>query len=136
MIKWVVIAVPPRSTSQSGTFLPPPNFPLHLSCSSSIITPGATMYECAICCDEFYHQDDCDEHMDAHNHWAKCDTCPRVFRTMRAAEQHMESLGHFKNYCKSCDRRFKNENNLRMVRASRKPSLTNNEPQSKPFSST
>ncbi|KAL4925195.1 uncharacterized protein BDV17DRAFT_294748 [Aspergillus undulatus] len=55
--------------------------------------------------------------MNATNHWARkvpCETCHLLFKSESAAEQHMKATGHYKKYCKSCDRKFDNENNLRM----------------------
>lgn len=56
--------------------------------------------------------------MNALSHWAPrfpCDTCSSKFATESAAEAHMQVQGHYQNYCKSCDRRFQNANNLQMV---------------------
>ncbi|KAE8374513.1 putative zinc finger protein [Aspergillus bertholletiae] len=44
----------------------------------------------------------------------ECETCCREFCSWHAANQHMKSKGHFKNYCQACGRRFQSENNLRM----------------------
>lgn len=103
------------------------------------------MFECASCYDEYYYQEDCDEHMDDYGHWAECQTCDRRFRTHRAVEQHMNATNHwpryecetctseftsvaardqhmraemhFERYCPDCDRHFMNRNNLHMVRS-------------------
>lgn len=53
--------------------------------------------------------------MDDSEHWVECETCPKMFRTERAADQHMMATGHYRNYCRMCDRRFGNENSLKMV---------------------
>lgn len=45
----------------------------------------------------------------------ECDTCMRTFNSMRAAEQHMNALGHWQHYCAPCQRRLDNGNSLRMV---------------------
>ncbi|KAA8894569.1 hypothetical protein FN846DRAFT_402905 [Sphaerosporella brunnea] len=74
-------------------------------------------YECETCTRTFASDRACDQHMDALDHWApkfECDTCTAKFKTQRAANQHMEARGHWSNYCADCDRRFENENNLRM----------------------
>ena len=46
---------------------------------------------------------------------SECDTCTRTFSSLRAAEQHMNALGHWEHYCAQCKRSFDNGNNLRMV---------------------
>lgn len=77
------------------------------------------MFECVTCAVSYNSRDDCDAHVDSSNHWApriECEMCNDTFRTQSAADQHMSAYGHYRNYCGPCDRRFKNENNLRSVR--------------------
>ncbi|KAL4902306.1 hypothetical protein BDW74DRAFT_186870 [Aspergillus multicolor] len=100
------------------------------------------MYECEYCNDTFSLRDDLDDHLDDYDHWVERETCNRDFRSHQACDQHMDAtehwapswpcetcdatsysqsamvqhmnaLGHYRNYCKACDRHFQNENNLR-----------------------
>ncbi|KAL4877130.1 hypothetical protein BJY04DRAFT_210203 [Aspergillus karnatakaensis] len=74
-------------------------------------------YGCQTCSKAFYTQHAANQHMTDVGHWAPtvpCETCDAMFFSQTSANQHMEALGHYKNYCKSCDRFFQNENNLRM----------------------
>ncbi|KAF9892329.1 hypothetical protein FE257_002106 [Aspergillus nanangensis] len=74
-------------------------------------------HECESCYRVFLTQRACNQHMNATDHWAPrydCDTCSSTFTSQNAANQHMQDRGHWKNYCAECDRRFQNENNLRM----------------------
>ncbi|KAJ5369783.1 uncharacterized protein N7496_005875 [Penicillium cataractarum] len=106
------------------------------------------MYECDYCDCKFYYEDEFEDHLDDYWHWAPCETCDKVFRSIRASHQHMDALSHWKpripcdtcdklfftraaanqhmydmdhywNYCVDCDRYFLNENNLRMHRNSK-----------------
>ncbi|KAG5922929.1 hypothetical protein E4U42_005134 [Claviceps africana] len=76
------------------------------------------MYECDTCYREFAtHQAVC-QHMNALDHWAPvypCETCDYEFRFEEDARDHMETYGHYRHYCKSCDRHFMNENCLRQA---------------------
>ncbi|CAI7677481.1 unnamed protein product [Penicillium manginii] len=100
------------------------------------------MFECATCGQKFYDSDECGDHMDTYDHWAKCktcemefsaqrladthmkifnhwptyecETCPMEFDTNAARDKHMRELDHFDRYCPDCDRYFMNNNNLRM----------------------
>lgn len=78
----------------------------------------APRYECETCTREFMSQSAANQHMNAVGHWAPkvpCESCSKKFHTQQAADQHMKAWEHFKNYCRTCDRRFMNENNLRAV---------------------
>ncbi|KAL5000779.1 hypothetical protein BDV10DRAFT_161374 [Aspergillus recurvatus] len=77
----------------------------------------APRYECETCTRVFRSPNAAHQHMNSTGHWAPkwpCETCTKKFHTQAAAEQHMKSLGHYQFYCKTCDRQFQNENNLRM----------------------
>lgn len=105
---------------------------------------SANMFECPTCDEEFYDTYDRNEHVSDYDHWIECATCPKSFPSTKARFQHMQALGHFvkliecetcdqefsnqhaanqhmnakghwKNFCRSCDRRFQNENNYRAV---------------------
>ncbi|KAL8751995.1 MAG: hypothetical protein Q9184_005879, partial [Pyrenodesmia sp. 2 TL-2023] len=57
-----------------------------------------------------------EQHMDALDHWDtpyECDTCNASFRTQTGCNNHMESRGHWANYCSPCQRQFDNANNLK-----------------------
>ncbi|KAJ5618716.1 hypothetical protein N7528_006827 [Penicillium herquei] len=72
--------------------------------------------ECETCDKVFLDQHGCNQHMASTNHWAPkfpCETCSGVFASNHALQNHMAAKRHWKNYCKSCDRQFQNENNLR-----------------------
>ncbi|PYI00556.1 hypothetical protein BO78DRAFT_329737 [Aspergillus sclerotiicarbonarius CBS 121057] len=72
---------------------------------------------CETCERKFHTQHSADQHMDALGHWAPtwpCETCDQMFFSERAAERHMQDMNHYRHYCRDCDRRFQNENNLRM----------------------
>ncbi|KAL4862887.1 hypothetical protein BDV12DRAFT_178208 [Aspergillus spectabilis] len=89
------------------------------SCNQHMDNVGhwASKYECEMCTKTFYTQNAANQHMNAMGHWAPtfaCDSCNSMFHTQSAADQHMKASGHYRNYCKSCDRHFQNENNLRM----------------------
>ncbi|EYE90133.1 C2H2-type zinc finger protein [Aspergillus ruber CBS 135680] len=76
----------------------------------------APRYECESCDREFMSRNSANRHMNAVGHWAPkvpCESCSAKFHTQQAADQHMKARNHFKNYCRTCDRRFINENNLR-----------------------
>jgi transcription elongation factor Elf1 len=52
-------------------------------------------------------------------HWAPkfpCGKCGKRFHTQGAVDQHMTQLGHYTFYCKDCEKRFEDENSLKMVR--------------------
>ncbi|KAL2853168.1 hypothetical protein BJX68DRAFT_265391 [Aspergillus pseudodeflectus] len=71
---------------------------------------------CEICKRLFGTWSACEEHINDLGHWPPtvlCETCDEKFHTQPLAEQHMRTLGHYGNYCRSCDRFFDNENNLR-----------------------
>ncbi|KAJ5731802.1 uncharacterized protein N7483_006310 [Penicillium malachiteum] len=74
--------------------------------------------ECETCDQLFLNHHGCNQHMDSKNHWAPqfpCETCNCIFSSNKALQAHMSAKRHWKNYCKSCDRQFQNENNLRAV---------------------
>ncbi|KAJ5794296.1 transcriptional regulator family: C2H2 zinc finger [Penicillium paradoxum] len=76
----------------------------------------APTFDCETCSREFESQSAANQHMNSKGHWlptVPCETCTMKFQTQHSADNHMESLGHYKNYCRECDRRFKNENCLR-----------------------
>jgi len=78
----------------------------------------AVRYECETCTKTFLSQHAANQHMDRLRHRipsVPCETCSRLFVDQPAADQHMKALGHYRDYCKDCDRRFLNENCLRMV---------------------
>ncbi|KAJ6190307.1 Zinc finger C2H2 [Penicillium mononematosum] len=73
--------------------------------------------ECETCTSTFHSQHAANQHMNAKNHWlptVPCETCPTKFHTQQAVENHMRAKGHYKNYCQQCNRRFMNENCLRL----------------------
>lgn len=77
----------------------------------------APRFECETCTREFLSQNAANQHMNALQHWTPkipCETCGKMFHTQGAANQHMKDQAHYKNYCKSCDRQFQDENSLRM----------------------
>ncbi|KAL4912029.1 hypothetical protein BDW62DRAFT_195537 [Aspergillus aurantiobrunneus] len=77
----------------------------------------APRFECETCTKTFSSQNAAIQHMNATGHWAPkipCETCNHKFYTQSAANQHVKALGHYQHYCKSCDRQFPNDNNLRM----------------------
>lgn len=66
----------------------------------------------------FLSQNAANQHMDSTGHWKpriECDTCSQKFYTQQDVDQHMKAKGHYRNYCKDCDRHFMNENNLLCV---------------------
>ncbi|KAG6008282.1 hypothetical protein E4U21_004744 [Claviceps maximensis] len=72
--------------------------------------------ECETCYRDFPNRHAAVQHMNALDHWAPkfpCDTCDLEFFSEDAADSHMGDYGHWRHYCKACDRRFMNENNLR-----------------------
>jgi hypothetical protein len=140
----------PISDLQGGSY--PTSAPL-TSCVQLILLQhfgfrGAqlTMWECDSCYDRFYHEWQCDEHMDEERHHAcSASYCNKQFGSQRAAEQHMNTLGHWavqyhchscayafpsisardthhdeaghwEHYCSSCKRAFGDANQLKMVR--------------------
>lgn len=73
---------------------------------------------CETCSKMFRTQGAANQHMNDLGHWApsiECETCTAKFPTQEKANQHMKALGHYENYCRDCDIKFQNENNLRMV---------------------
>ncbi|KAL2862243.1 C2H2-type zinc finger protein [Aspergillus lucknowensis] len=77
----------------------------------------APRYECETCTKTFCSSNAANQHMNSVGHWAPkipCETCNSKFHTQSAADQHMKAKAHYRNYCKSCDRRFQNANNLQM----------------------
>jgi hypothetical protein len=99
----------------------PRTFRTQRACNQHMNNAGhwALRYECETCTKSFRSLNAAHQHMDSKGHWARrwpCETCKNTFYTEEAAEQHMQSLGHYRYYCKTCDRRFQNENNLQMVR--------------------
>ncbi|KAL3429118.1 hypothetical protein BDV09DRAFT_50967 [Aspergillus tetrazonus] len=97
----------------------PRTFRTQRSCNQHMDNAGhwAPRYECETCTKSFRSLNAAHQHMDSKGHWAPrwpCETCNNTFYTEEAAEQHMQSLGHYRYYCKKCDRRFQNENNLQM----------------------
>ncbi|OJJ03184.1 hypothetical protein ASPVEDRAFT_133608 [Aspergillus versicolor CBS 583.65] len=97
----------------------PATFRTQRACNQHMNARGhwAPRYECETCTSSFRLQSAATKHMNAMKHWApkvSCETCNNKFQTQSAADQHMKALSHYRNYCKSCDRRFDNENNLRM----------------------
>lgn len=98
----------------------PATFRSQRACNQHMNARGhwAPRYDCETCTRTFRLQGAATQHMNAMRHWAPkvpCETCSNKFHTQSAADQHMKALSHYRNYCKSCDRRFDNENNLRMV---------------------
>lgn len=76
---------------------------------------------CESCHRMFYNQGQAAQHMNALGHWAPkipCETCSLKFHTVAGAENHMQAQKHYKGYCADCGVRFRNENNLKMVRVS------------------
>ncbi|KAG5933888.1 hypothetical protein E4U53_000831 [Claviceps sorghi] len=76
------------------------------------------MWECETCYREFSTRHASIQHMNALDHWEyavtyPCETCNARFRSDDDADRHMERHGHYRNYCKPCDRHFMNENCLR-----------------------
>lgn len=74
--------------------------------------------ECEMCTRQFRSHRAASQHMNALDHWrprVPCETCSRTFASDSAANSHMRALGHYRNYCQPYDRRFNNENSLRMV---------------------
>lgn len=75
----------------------------------------APTFECETCTREFRSQNAANQHMNAVGHWRPripCETCNEKFHSEEDADTHMQRLGHWRNYCKACDRRFLNDNNL------------------------
>ncbi|KAG0155495.1 hypothetical protein PDIDSM_1072 [Penicillium digitatum] len=66
------------------------------------------MFECSTCDEEFWWQEDCDEHMDDYGHWIECETCNRTFRTKTACNQHMNAVDHWAPTfeCETCTSTF------------------------------
>jgi hypothetical protein len=74
--------------------------------------------ECDVCTWSFSNDTDKEEHQDALDHWRRdyeCEVCDRAFRTQEAANNHMHALKHYRHYCRECDRRFRNNNDVKMV---------------------
>ncbi|RAL04020.1 uncharacterized protein BO80DRAFT_486265 [Aspergillus ibericus CBS 121593] len=72
---------------------------------------------CDTCDRKFHTQRSADQHMDALGHWVPpwpCETCNLMFFSESTAEKHMREKNHYRYYCRPCDRRFQNENNLKM----------------------
>lgn len=95
-------------------------------------------YECYTCDSYFGSKRAMEQHMDAKDHWGQsssveevwieCDYCDDQFATDAQLAQH-EADAH--NRCKSCNRRFLNHNNLKMVRFSTSLFLLNQANQSR-----
>ncbi|KAL5342499.1 hypothetical protein BJX70DRAFT_410019 [Aspergillus crustosus] len=97
----------------------PRSFYTHQSCNQHMNTLDhwAPRYDCETCTKVFLTQNAANQHMNVIGHWAptfSCETCASMFHTEAAADQHMSAFRHYRNYCRDCDRRFQNENNLRM----------------------
>ena len=74
--------------------------------------------ECEMCSRTFKSKLACNEHMTTMNHWKPrfaCQACNLGFHSQQAADKHIDDAGHWKHYCSGCDRRFKNEHNMRTV---------------------
>lgn len=76
-------------------------------------------WECETCYDQFYSEEDVDDHMDEEGHWGpkfECEACDARFYTHNSARKHMDASNHWRIYwCDECSRGFQNENNLNMV---------------------
>jgi hypothetical protein len=75
--------------------------------------------KCDQCNKLFQDRTAAEAHMTQVGHWSPkipCQTCAVKFMTHQAAKEHMADKNHYKDYCKPCDTRFPNENELRMVR--------------------
>ena len=80
----------------------------------------APRYDCETCPKVFISYNAVRQHMNSLGHWApkfSCETCDLKFHTQGAAEQHMTKDMHYRTYCPICQRHFRNENNLKMVRS-------------------
>ncbi|KAI9369212.1 hypothetical protein BJX61DRAFT_520562 [Aspergillus egyptiacus] len=96
----------------------PRTFRTQRACNQHMDNTGhwAPRYKCELCPKTFRSQNAAGQHMTSVGHWVPkvpCETCNVKFQTQSAADAHMKAKGHYKNYCKSCDRHFQNENNLR-----------------------
>lgn len=82
----------------------------------------APTFDCEVCHKTFRTQPAANQHMDAVGHWEQeyypyeCDTCTNRYTSEAAVQKHMKDAGHYKYYCKACERKFENKNNLNMVR--------------------
>ncbi|CAG8235824.1 unnamed protein product [Penicillium salamii] len=72
------------------------------------------MFTCGECGNRYYSKFECEDHMNAYNHWFDCETCDRVFMDQNSCNQHMQSADHFSDrYCRECKKYFQNAHNLR-----------------------
>ncbi|DAA78039.1 TPA_exp: hypothetical protein A8136_5742 [Trichophyton benhamiae CBS 112371] len=85
----------------------------------------APTFDCEVCHKTFRTQPAANQHMDAVGHWEQdyypyeCDTCTNRYTSEAAVQKHMKDAGHYKYYCKACERKFENKNNLNMHLRSR-----------------
>ncbi|CAH0020890.1 unnamed protein product [Clonostachys rhizophaga] len=73
--------------------------------------------KCDQCNKLFQDRRAAEAHMTQVGHWSPkipCQTCAVKFMTHQAAKEHMADKDHYKDYCKPCDTRFPNENELKM----------------------
>ncbi|KAL2823197.1 hypothetical protein BDW59DRAFT_149071 [Aspergillus cavernicola] len=96
----------------------PRTFRNRTACNQHMNSVGhwAPRYKCEICPKTYGSQNAANQHMNAVGHWkprVPCETCNSMFHSQSAADAHMKARDHYKYYCKSCDRQFQNENNLR-----------------------
>lgn len=78
----------------------------------------ALPYGCETCNRAFRTEDEAERHMDEKGHYARtyeCETCDLEFRTEEAAEKHMAKKRHWANYCRDCDKIFKNARSYKKV---------------------
>lgn len=82
----------------------------------------APTFDCEVCNKTFRTQHAANQHMAAVGHWEEdyypyeCDTCTNRYASEEAVQRHMKDARHYRYYCKACDRKFENLNNLNMVR--------------------
>lgn len=90
----------------------PPKFYCHSH--SQTILHSSTMFECNTCTQEFWYQDECDDHMDDERHWIECETCNRTFRTQPACNQHMNAINHWAPSfeCETCTSTFSSQHGV------------------------
>ncbi|CAG8111960.1 unnamed protein product [Penicillium salamii] len=69
--------------------------------------------ECKRCGRAFASLKACQQHMNTlgHNPVYECETCDRVFGSLEGVNRHMQVKEHWSNYCQSCHRRFETEQN-------------------------
>ncbi|EGD99029.1 hypothetical protein TESG_06389 [Trichophyton tonsurans CBS 112818] len=85
----------------------------------------APTFDCEVCNKTFRTQHAANQHMAAVGHWEEdyypyeCDTCTNRYASEEAVQRHMKDARHYRYYCKACDRKFANLNNLNMHLRSR-----------------